>query len=189
MSESSASMSLESATLVKRMAWRMMTPRDYDNPSELDIRDNALAVRELVLIGVLDYVMIDFVESLEYRGLFKREVKKTTNRCCDVVRLLLDDIHTRILSGNDEARRRFYDLMDDGYSSLSASVLIEDDLERSYSMLCSLSRLILDINDKLRGRYDYKPIEGLRFVLRELGTLGICDKSIDFLVDKSIVTR
>lgn len=182
-------MSLESATLVKRMAWRMMTPRDYEHPSERDIRDNILAVRELVLIGVLDYVMIDFVEALESRGMFKREVKKTTNRCLDVVRLLLDDVHKRILSGNDEARRRFYDLMDYGYLSLSDHVLIEDALERSYSMLCSLSRLILGINDELRGRYDYKPIEGLRFVLRELGTFGICDKSIDFLVDKSIVTR
>lgn len=184
----SDSVSLDSARLMRRMALRMMEPRDYDHPSERDIRDNFLAVRELVMIGVLDYVMIDLEDSLREHGMYRQRVKKAFNACSRVVRELHDGLYRVVLCNSDEARRRFNDIRDENYASLSEHVLF-DGLDRPYSLACSLCRLILRINDSLKGRYDYRPIEDLRHVLREIGGFGIEDRSIDFLVDKSIVTK
>lgn len=181
-------MTLDSALLVKRMAWRMMEPRDYDHPSERDIRDNVRAVRELVLIGVLDYVMLDLEESLYAVGLFRHSVKRGIRRCEDIVRSLHDDLYKRILSVSEEARRTYSALRDRGYYSLRDHVALGG-VEGRVSEVCALCRLILALNDSLRGRYDYKPVEDLSFVLREVLGLGFEDHHIDFLVDKSIISR
>lgn len=180
--------SLESAKLVRRMALRALEPRDYSRPTERDIRDNSLAVRELVMIGILDYVMIDLEESLIREGLYRQGVKRVVKRCCGVVSSLHDDLYRRVLSLDDRARWGYNELRDRGYSSLCDRVYLEG-LERDCSLVCALCRLILGLNDRLRGRYDYRPIEGLGLVLREVGSLGFGDRSLDFLVDKSIVTR
>lgn len=172
--------------LVRRMVIRSMMPRDYEHPSEKDIRDNARAVRELVLIGVLDYAMIDLVDSLRRAHAYKFAVKKNVNRLCDIVRSLHDDLYRRVLSVDEAAKRRYSDLRDSNYYSMTDHVLIEDKVVASVSVVCSLCRLILALNDSLRGRYDYKPIEALSHVLREVEGLGYEDKKIDFLIDKSI---
>ena len=183
---SSVSMTLESALLVKRYAWRMMLPRE-DKPSASDVRDNLRAVRELVMIGVLDYVMLDLESSLTDAGLYRQGVKKTIRRCCDVVRSLHDTLYKRILSQSDEARRHYSRLRDDGYFSLRDHVVVNG-IETYVSEVRSLCRLILSLNDSLRGRYDYRPIDDLALVLREVGELGYDDANIDFLVDYSIKT-
>lgn len=172
--------------LVRRMVIRSMMPRDYEHPSEKDIRDNARAVRELVLIGVLDYAMIDLVDALRGIHAYKFLVKNRVNRLCDIVRSLHDDLYRRVLSVDEAAKRRYGDLRDSNYYSMTDHVLIEDKVVASVSVVCSLCRLILALNDSLRGRYDYKPIEALSHVLREVEDLGYEDKKIDFLIDKSI---
>lgn len=189
--------SLEGAKLVRRMALRALEPRDYSRPSERDIRDNSLAVRELVMIGILDYVMIDLEESLIREGLYRQGVKRVIKRCCGVVSSLHGDLYRRVLSLDDRARWGYNELRDRGYSSLCDQVSLEvlgcdcslNGLERDCSLVCALCRLILGLNDRLRGRYDYRPIEGLGLVLREVGSLGFGDRSLDCLVDKAIVTR
>lgn len=172
--------------LVRRMVIRSMMPRDYEHPSERDIRDNARAVRELVLIGVLDYAMIDLVDALRGIHAYKFSVKNRVNRLGEIVRSLHDDLYRRVLSVDEAAKRRYSDLRDSNYYSMTDHVLIEDKVVASVSVVCSLCRLILALNDSLRGRYDYKPIEALSHVLREVEDLGYEDKKIDFLIDKSI---
>lgn len=151
---------------------------------------NRLAIRELVFIGVLEYAMLDLEEELINAGLYRFNVKKVFRQCYDIVSALHSGIYGLVLSHSDAARRKYADLRDDGYRDLTNCVGLEDESgSRSLSIVCALSRLILEMGVKLRGSYDYTPVSKLSFVLREVSALPFKDYSIDVIVDRGVNTN
>lgn len=175
----------DTSLLMRRMAWRNLQPRVPNK--EADRINNSRAVRMLVLVGCLDYALMELSYRLELEGKFKHLAKKNINDCSRIVCHIHEDIYKNVLSASELARKTYNDVRDNGWASICEHVVM-DSSEGAYNVCASLCRLICCYNERLNSRYCYREIDSIPHVLSLLSVLNIDDKGLDTLIDKSVNT-
>lgn len=174
--------------LIKRTAWVNMN-KNYDAPrTPKDVEDNWTAVRVVVLVGCLNYAMIDLQESLEESGRFRHLIKRNFNNASRCVEAMHGELYKLINTDNTVAGRCYNELSDNGWYGISDNVKLSG-LERSYNIVLSLSRLICHYHKKIRSRFWYPCVDKIGYVLSMLEPISETDYNLDFCVDKSVVIR
>ena len=179
-------MDRKQALLMKRMMRHYERPRVPNSVAEVE--ENYRAVRMVILIGCLDYAMMELKERLEESGKFVRLVKRNINNASRRVIDMHRDVLAIIRHGDSSAVRIFNDVRDANWWSIDEHVYFGD-IDIAYSVVLALCRLIDACSKTISRRYHYEGIEMLKYISSMLGCVDAEDKHLDFVVDKSIVIK
>lgn len=179
-------MDRKQALLMKRMMQHYERPRVPNSVAEVE--ENYRAVRMVILIGCLDYAMMELKERLEERGQFVRLVKRNINNASRKVIDMHSDVLAIIRHGDKSAVRIFSEIRDANWWSIDEHVCFGD-IDIAYSVVLALCRLIDACSKTISRRYHYEGIETLKYVSSMLSCVNAEDKHLDFVVDKSIVIK
>jgi hypothetical protein len=181
-----------SRALMHRMAKqnieRAEAPKEVDLPSEAKYL--VKAVRMLVLIAALDSYMIDLETALVDANLMRQRVKRDFNRAYSKIVATHNAVYRDILNDvrcQKPQSRQFVNLMDKLVANLDENVLLSDKLERSYSIVVGLCRLIGRYNEFLRGHYDYYRCDDLAILPDTLLNFGLNSSNLEIIIEKSFV--
>ena len=173
----------KSATLVRRIIENQEKPRLPK--SEQDRIDNDNAVKMITLVACLNYAMVDLGSDLEDAGLMKQNIKRNYN----IAYRKVVDIHrafdTMVSKVNKLAGKRYMYLMDKNDQAIHEHIYLQG-VERSYNVVMALCRLINIYYNKIRGRYLYRPLVGIDYVMNMLNFPDIPKHDLDFIIDKAV---
>lgn len=143
---------------------------------------NDKAIRCILLVGVLDYALLDVIEACEREGIYRFRVKRDLNEASRVVMRSHGWLHTLIGSRSAEARREFDDMRDENWFRVSGE-LLDGSLSRSYSLAMSLCRLLDSLSRELIGSYSYFSTIKFRHLIDLLSCVCADDVHFDDEVD------
>ena len=171
------------AVLVRRIIEKQGEPRIPK--TEQDRIDNNNAVKMITLVACLNYAMVDLGTDLEDAGLMKQNIKRNYN----IAYRKVVDIHrafdTMVSKVNKLAGKRYTYLMDKNDQAINEHICLQG-LERSYNVVMALCRLINAYYDKIRGRYLYRPLVGIDYVMNMLNFPDIPKHDLDFIIDRAV---
>lgn len=177
---------LRQAQLMKRMAWSNIQRLERKVPTEEEKRLNERAVRMLTFVACLNYAMIDLEDDLK---MAKKLRDQKQCRYFYMARRIAGDAHQTaykmLMSVNNKVCYEYNKAMDDAWAKIEKCVLLEG-LERSYSIVCALCRLIGSLNKELGSRYYFAPAEPIARIPRIMDVKGIEDKGIDKIIDINV---
>lgn len=179
-------MTNDSALLMRRMMLhneRIRMPHD-----DKDRAENLRAVRMIILIGCLDYAMLELVSCLEEEGKYVRLIKRNVNRVSACVKDMHTEVYNLIKRADGVATRIFSELRDRNWWSIDEHVYLKD-VEGAYSVIMSLCRLIESCNMTISSRYNYRSVDKLKYVRDMLSVLDVEDKNLDFIIDNAVVIK
>lgn len=179
-------MTKDQAMLMRRMIIHYETPRCPN--SERERAENLRAVRMLILMGCLDYAMIELSDRLDEAGLMVRKVKYNVNKAAACVSAIHSDISALIKGDSKVSMRAFHDIRDRNWWSIDDHVCLGG-VDGAYSVVMALCRLIEACNASISTRYNYQKVGNLKHVKDLLSVICAEDKEIDVIVDKAVVVK
>lgn len=175
-----------SRQLLKRMVQHK--PNDIRNSAK-DKADVNKAVKMIILVGCLNYAMVDLEYELTEAGLFKQDKKKNFNLANKLVITCYNSFYNMLSNDKfDQAQKQFLQHTDDTWNAISENVLLPS-LEGAYNKVMSLCRLTLKYNESIRGRYDCVVVDNLLAVSKFLDCLNVKDYNMDFLIEQQLTYK
>lgn len=176
------------AQLMKRMAWSNMErlERKHDIPTEEEKRLSFRAVRMLTFVACLNYAMIDLETDLKMAGKLQNPKQR---RYFYMAKRIAGDAHQTaykmLASISKNVGYEYNKALDVTWAKIEDSVLLQG-VERSYSIVCALCRLIGSLNKELGHRYYFAPAEPIARIPHIMDVQGIEDREIDRIIDLNV---
>lgn len=176
------------AQLMRRMAWKNIErlEKKRDTPTEEEKRLSLRAVRMLTFVACLNYAMIDLETDLKMAGRLHNEKQR---RYFYMAWRIVSEAHQKayrmLASINPNVGYEYNKAMDDTWWKIDECVMLEG-LERSYSIVCALCRLIMSLNKELGKKYYFEPAKHIERIPHIMDVQGIEDKVVDKIIDLNI---
>lgn len=177
---------LRQAQLIKRMAWRQIDLLDRKNISSEDEKHLSFrAVRMLTFIACLNYAMLYLESDLAVAG----KLRDNKRRYFYMAKHIASDAHQTaykmLASINDNVGYEYHKALDTTWKKIDECILLPP-LEKSYSIVCALCRLIGTLNKELGKRYYFAPAQHIERIPHIMDVQGVEDKNVDRIIDVNI---
>ena len=174
-------------SLMKQIDWRQTQERAMSDSERIAI--NACAVKMMGYIAALDWFMMDLKDDLESEGLYRHGIKRMINQWTDKI---CNEVHSKafkLLTSVNPDISHHYNVVGDGFRERISSAVYLEGLDKSYSIVINLCRLIEKCNNKIKGDYDFKPV---RFVLelpKQLSIIGRKASDLEFIIENAVKVK
>lgn len=171
-------------SLMRRIDWRQ---GQYRVMSESETkRMNADAVKMMGYIAALDWFMFDLRDDLEACGMYRHGIKRTINIWTDKICSDVHDAAHKLLTRVNPEVGRHYTVVGEGYRDKIYSAVMLEGLDKSYSIVINLCRLIEKYNNKIKSDYDFKPVKLVLELPRQLSIIGKDAYDLEFIIENAV---
>lgn len=171
-------------SLMRRIDWRQACERALSDDEAK--RMNADAVKMLSYIAALDWFMFDLRDDLESCGMYRHGIKRTMNIWTDrICRDVHDAAHKLLTKVNPDVGRH-YTVVGEGFRDRISSAVLLEGLDKSYSIVINLCRLIEKYNDKINSEYDFKPVKLVLELPKHLAMIGKEASDLEFIIENAV---
>ena len=171
-------------SLMRRIDWRR-TQDSVMSYSEAK-RMNPDAVKMRSYISALDWFMFDLRDDLEACGMYRHGIKRTMNIWTDrICRDVHDAAHKLLTKVNPDVGRH-YTVVGEGFRDRISSAVLLEGLDKSYSIVINLCRLIEKYNDKIKSEYDFKPVKLVLELPKHLAMIGKEASDLEFIIENAV---
>lgn len=174
------------AQLIKRMAKKQIDLLDQKSISpEEEKRLSFRAVRMLTFVACLNYAMLDLETDLKMAG----KLRDNKRRYFYMAKRIASDAHQTaykmLASINENVGYEYNKALDTTWEKIDECILLPQ-LEKSYSIVCALCRLIGMLNKELGKRYYFAPAQHIERIPHIMDVQGVEDKQVDRIIDLNI---
>lgn len=171
-------------SLMRRIDWRRTQDRVMSD-SEAK-RMNADAVKMLSYIAALDWFMFYLRDDLEACGMYRHGIKRTINIWTDKICGNVHDAAHKLLTRVNPDIGRHYTVVGEGFRDKISSAVKLEGLDKSYSIVINLCRLIEKYNNKIKSDYDFKPVKLVLELPRQLAIIGKDAFDLEFIIENAV---
>ena len=171
-------------SLMKRIDWRQGQDRVMSEDESR--RMNADSVRMLSYIAALDWFMFDLRDDLEACGMYRHGIKRTMNIWTDKICRDVHDAAHKLLTRVNPDIGRHYTVVGEGYRDRISSAVKLEGLDKSYSIVINLCRLIEKYNNKIKSDYDFKPVKLVLELPKQLAIIGKEASDLEFIIENAV---
>lgn len=174
-------------SLMKQIDWRQTQERAMSDSERASI--NACAVKMMGYIAALDWFMIDLKEDLISEGLYRHGIKRMINQWTDKI---CNEVHTKafkLLTSVNPNISSHYNIVGDGFRERISSAVYLEGLDKSYSIVINLCRLIEKYNNKIKSDYDFKPVKLVLKLPKQLAIIGKEASDLEFIIENAVKVK
>lgn len=171
-------------SLMRRIDWRRTQDRVMSD-SEAK-RMNADAVKMMGYIAALDWFLFDLRDDLEACGMYRHGIKRTINIWTDKICGNVHDAAHKLLTRVNPDIGRHYTVVGEGFRDRISSAVMLEGLDKSYSIVINLCRLIERYNNKIKSDYDFKPVKLVLALPKQLAIIGKEASDLEFIIENAV---
>lgn len=171
-------------SLMRRIDWKQGQDRVLSD-SEAK-RMNADAVKMMGYIAALDWFMFDLRDDLEACGMYRHGIKRTINIWTDKICGNVHDAAHKLLTRVNPDIGQHYTVVGEGFRDRISSAVMLEGLDKSYSIVINLCRLIEKYNNKIKSEYDFKPVKLVLELPKQLAIIGKEASDLEFIIENAV---